>query len=260
MKLIDTHAHLDFPQYETEVLETLDRARDAGLTRIIQIALGPEIEKYHKSYELVKQHPQLSMAVGFHPHDAKHFTPEHLELIREFSRYEKVVAVGEIGLDYYYEHSDREQQKEVLRTLLDAAIEVNKPVCIHTRDAAQDSIDVFSHTKVFEKVGGVIHCFSGTVDEVKHYLDLGAHISFSGIVTFAKAQSVQEACKLVPMDKLLIETDCPFLAPVPHRGKRNEPAYVRHVAEQVASIKGLSLEHVATQTTQNAHRLFRFSN
>ncbi|MCB0326001.1 MAG: TatD family hydrolase [Bdellovibrionales bacterium] len=257
--MIDTHAHLDFPQYQGQLDQILERAKTAGLTHIIQIALGPEFEKYDQAYALVQAWPQLFMAAGFHPHDAKHFTSEHLNLLRSYAKKEKVVALGEIGLDYYYEHSDKEVQKNVLAQLLDLAVEVAKPVCIHTREAAADSIEIFTSTDIFRKVGGVIHCFSGSPDEARAYIDLGAYISFSGIVTFAKAQSVQEACKIVPLDRILIETDCPYLAPVPHRGKTNEPAFVAHVANHVAALHGLGIHEFIQKSTENAKRLFAIS-
>ncbi|MCB1197413.1 MAG: TatD family hydrolase [Deltaproteobacteria bacterium] len=255
--LIDSHAHIDFESFDEDRLQVIERAQQAGVKHIIQIALGPEEEKFARAYQVVTNNPQYFMAAGLHPHDADHFTSAVQESIIQYLQKERVVALGEIGLDYCYDHSDRNNQKKCFDTLMEVAIKHDKPICIHTRDAHDDTVALTQNQDIFAQAGGVIHCFTGSKDQVKDYLNLGAYISFSGVVTFKKAVDLQEAAKYVPLDRMLIETDCPFLAPTPYRGKRNEPAYVIEVAKTIAMLKGISLEEVAQASFANTNKVFK---
>ncbi len=256
---VDSHAHLDFDQYDADRNETYDRAKKAGVENILQIAMGPSEEKIVNCYALVKKHEHMRMAVGLHPHDADKYDEEVYHLILTYASKEKVSAIGEIGLDYYYENSNRENQKKCFSELMDLAVIMNLPISIHTRDAFDDTYALVKEKDIFKKVGGVIHCFTGTKDQAEKFVELGAYISFSGVVTFKNTEELQQAVKAVPLDRILIETDSPFLAPIPYRGKRNEPAYVVEVAKTIAAIKGISVDEVGNQTTTNARKLFKFS-
>jgi TatD DNase family protein len=201
----------------------------------------------------------MYVAVGVHPHDVVRMTDETLDLLRAFARRSLVKAIGEIGLDYYHEHSPQDIQRVRFAQLLDLALELKLPVSIHSRDAFEDTVKAVASRDIFQTVGGVMHCFTGSAAEAKTFLDLGAYISFSGIATFKRASNVHEAIRVVPMERLLIETDAPFLSPEPHRGKRNEPSMVRRVAEVVADLKGTTTEEIARKTSENAARLFRWA-
>jgi len=253
---IDSHAHVDFESFDDDRAAVLQRALDAGVQNMIQIALGPEEDKYARAYQIVKEHPALYMAAGLHPHDADAYTPDVHNIVATYLQKDKVIALGEIGLDYYYDHSDREKQKICFASLIELAIQDKKPICVHTRDAFEDTHQIAKDAGIFSKTGGVIHCFTGTPDQAKAFVDLGAYISFSGVVTFKKAQNVRDAVKVVPLDRILIETDCPFLAPVPYRGKRNEPAHVVEVAKAIANIHGKAIQDIGNITTDNCKRLF----
>jgi TatD DNase family protein len=253
IKLIDSHAHLDFPDYADKLDSVLKRAQNAGVSRIISV--GTTLEGSTSCLALAKKYPFIYSTAGIHPHEAKDVTQECYERIDELAKDDRVVAIGEVGLDYHYEHSPRETQKEVFRRFIGLAKKTGLPLVIHTREAEEDTLQILESEKASE-VGGVIHCFSGSVELAKKCLEMGFHISIPGIVTFKKATNVHEVVKMVPIEKMLIETDSPFLAPIPYRGKRNEPAYVKIVAEKVAELKGLSLEDVARITTLNTERLF----
>lgn len=257
LSFIDSHAHLDRDVYDEDRASVLERARQAGVTRIINIALGPEIEALESAHTFALETPGTFLAVGVHPHDVSRMTDESVSLVRAYSQKERVVAIGEIGLDYHYDYSPREMQRARFREFLELAIAVNLPVIIHSREAFDDTLAILSETEALSKVGGVLHCFGGTAQEAQKYLALGAHIGFAGIVTFKKATNIHEAAKVVPWERILIETDAPFLAPEPYRGKRNESAFVVRVAEKLAELKGSALPEVAQVTTQNAERLFR---
>lgn len=259
MEFVDSHAHLDYDKYDEDRDEMLARAEKAGIKNILQIAMGPSEEKIVQCYHLVKKHDHMRMAVGIHPHDADKFDDDVYHTVLTYASKEKVSAIGEIGLDYYYENSNREKQKNCFSQLMDLAVIMNLPICVHTRDAFEDTYALAKEKDIFKQVGGVIHCFTGTEEEAKKFVELGAYISFSGVVTFKNTEELHRAVKAVPMDRILIETDAPFLAPVPYRGKRNEPAYMLETAKTVASIKGVSLEEIARVTTANARRLFKFS-
>ncbi len=256
--LIDSHCHLDFRSFAKEEIPLLlERATQAGLVSMIHIGSGEGTTSFQNAIELVQNDPQLYTTLGIHPHDAKLCDQASLSAIKVMASHNKVVAIGEVGLDYYYEHSDRKQQQEVLRNFASLAKEVKKPLSIHLRDADEDFLKIFHEEKMWE-CGGVIHCFSSNLAFAQKMIENNFYISFSGIVTFPKkTETIQEAARHIPLDKILIETDSPYLAPIPYRGKRNEPAFVKHVAEKIAELRGISFAEVATQTTKNAKQLFR---
>lgn len=260
MQLIDTHVHLNFDVFESDLADVKARWREAGVVRLVHSCVQPE--EFAEIQALAHQLPELSFAVGLHPLDADKWNRDSRELILSLARSDpKVVAIGEIGLDFY-KADNQEQQQMVMAAQLEIAAELNLPVIIHCREAAlpmREMLSSWKHLKG-ERARGVMHCWGGTPEETQWFLDLGFYISFSGTVTFKNAKQIHSSAQIVKSDRLLIETDCPFLAPVPKRGqRRNEPAYVRYVAEAVASLRGISLEAVAAQTTQNACELFGLS-
>lgn len=252
--LFDTHVHLNVRQFEGEVEEVIERAQENGVT--LFNVVGFDKKTITNAIELAETYPYIYATVGWHPVDAIDMTEEDLDWIESLSEHEKVVALGEMGLDYHWDKSPKEVQKEVFRAQIRLARKVNMPIVIHNRKADEDVVDILKEERA-EEVGGIMHCFSGDVAMAEECLQLGFYISFAGPVTFKNAKLPKEVAKIVPMDRLLVETDSPFLAPHPYRGKRNEPAHVRLVAEKIAQLKGLSLEEVAKQTTENAKALFR---
>jgi TatD DNase family protein len=258
MQLIDTHVHLNFDVFQGNLDLLRSRWQEAGVVRLVHSCVEPK--EFQSIQALADRLPELSFAVGLHPLDADLWTEETSKQIFDLASSDKrVVAIGEMGLDFY-KASNKNQQKLVLEAQLEIARELNKPVIIHCRDAASSLQEIFrDFWKTRGSVGGVMHCWAGNPEETKAFLDLGFYISFSGVITFKNAGQIRESATIVPSDRLLIETDCPFLAPVPNRGKTNEPSYVRHVAECLASLRQVSLEHLAEQTTKNACELFRIS-
>lgn len=255
MQLIDTHVHINFDVFELDLEAVRERWREAGVVRLVHSCVEPT--EFAAIQALANRFPELAFAVGLHPLDAEKWTPQMAEQILSLAQSdERVVAIGEMGLDFF-KAENQQQQKEVFEAQLAIAKSLDLPVIIHCRDAAapmRDLLQAFwEHTGPVE---GVMHCWGGTTEETQWFLDLGFYISFSGIVTFKNAKEIQQSAIIVPSDRLLIETDCPFLAPVPKRGKRNEPAYVHHVAECIARLRGIPLEDLAAQTTQNACQLF----
>lgn len=258
MQLIDTHVHINFEVFNEDLDDLQTRWRQAGVVHLVHSCVEPG--EFKSIQTLANRFGELSFAVGLHPLDAQQWTEITADQIKACARSDRrVVAIGETGLDFY-KADNRSWQKQVLEAQLDIAHQLDKPVIIHCREAAASLQEVLqSFWQRQGAVQGVMHCWGGTPEETRSFLDLGFYVSFSGTVTFKNAQTVQESAKIVPSDRLLVETDCPFLAPVPQRGKRNEPAYVRHVAEFVAQLRGIPLETLARQTTQNACRLFRLS-
>jgi TatD DNase family protein len=255
---IDTHAHIDFSSYQAEEIpELVKRARAAGVENIVHIASGEGTQSMEGAIAVVDRFEDVYAAVGVHPHDAQLVDDAVVDRVREIARHPKVVAVGEIGLDFHYEHSPREQQIEALRRFIRVAKELHKPVIIHDRESHEELLQILKEEGAGE-VGGVFHCFSGDYEFGKRVIDENFLVSFTGIVTFKKADVTQDAARRLPLEKMLIETDSPFLTPVPFRGKRNEPAFVCYVAQKIAELKQLSVEDVARVTTLNAHRLFGF--
>ncbi len=254
----DSHAHLDYDSYDPDRSDVLARARAAGVTQILSISLGPEPERWERAVNLLGSLAEIRLAFGVHPHDVARITDETLPRLRGYLARPETAAIGEVGLDFYRERSPRADQIRYFERFLDLALETHLPVSIHSRDAFEETLNAVRERDLFRRVGGVMHCFTGTPDQAGRFLDLGGFIGFSGIVTFKNAGPLQEVVRYVPLDRMLIETDAPFLAPDPYRGGRNEPAYVVHVAETIARLKALSTEDVARATSENASCLFRF--
>lgn len=259
MQLVDTHVHLNFDSFQSDLDAVAERWREAGVVRLVHSCVEPE--EFSGIQAIADRFPELSFAVGLHPLDVEKWQPNTAEQIRSLAQSDsRVVAIGETGLDFF-KAENHEQQKTAFWAQLDIAHQLDLPVIIHCRDAAGEMRELLQSFQAEQgRVRGVMHCWSGTPEETQWFLDLGFHISFSGIVTFKNAVQVQEAAKIVPIDRLLVETDCPFLAPVPKRGeRRNQPAYVQFVAEQVARLRQVSPAYLAEQTTANACRLFGLS-
>ncbi|HAA89745.1 MAG: Deoxyribonuclease YabD [Thermoanaerobacterales bacterium 50_218] len=252
LSLIDTHAHLTDPEYDEDRFEVIARAQDAGLEKII--CVGYEITSSRRAVALAEEYECLYAAIGVHPHDAAQVTERAWDALRILAGMEKVVAIGEIGLDFYRNLSPPQVQEKVFRKQLELACELQLPVIIHDREAHQDVLRILKEFP--EAPGVVIHCFSGDLQMAEECLVRGYYISIAGPVTFPKAKKLEDVVKSFPLERLLLETDCPYLAPQPWRGKRNEPGYLPAIAEAVARIKGVSLEEVAATTTENARRFF----
>jgi TatD DNase family protein len=251
--LIDTHAHLEMREFNDDREEVIKRAREAGIEYIITI--GTTIESSRDAVLLADKYDFIYAAIGIHPHEVKDILHPTYEILRHFAQHKKVVAYGEIGLDYHYENSPRTDQKRKFRDMLREARELDLPVIVHDRDAHEDTLQILSE-EWSPDIGGVLHCFSGDAAMAKRAIEMGFSISVAGPVTFPNAESLREVVKQIPIEHLLIETDSPYLAPQPVRGKRNEPAFVRHTAEAVAALKGLSADDVARITSFNAMQLF----
>jgi TatD DNase family protein len=254
--LIDSHTHIQGKEYAGDTEAVIDRAGEAGVDKIIVVGGAGDMASNTAAVALADSWANLYATVGMHPHDAKHVGEEELRQLKELVAQPKVIAVGETGLDYYYNHSPREVQREVFTQFIHLAGEKQLPLVVHERDGAQEAAELLRE-EGNGKVQGVIHCFTGDYDAARAYLDLGFYLSFTGIITFKNAGALREVVRMVPLDKMFVETDSPYLTPVPHRGKRNEPAYVRFVAASIASVKGLSIEEVARVTTNNVRTLFR---
>jgi TatD DNase family protein len=262
-EIVDTHAHLDFSQFDGDLEGVLQRAVDAEVTRIVTV--GFDLDSSGQALALANDHPGLKASVGVHPHEAAGVTRQVLDSLRELSEHGEVVAIGEIGLDYYRDRSPHDVQRSVLQQQLDLAAEVGKPVVVHDREAHDDvmgilrdwSESVLAGKGILRRPLGVVHCYSGDQAMAEELFELGFYVSIAGPVTYSNARQLRELVALLPLDRLLVETDSPFLAPHPHRGKRNEPAYVRLVASRIAEVKGVSLEELARVTTDNARTLFR---
>jgi TatD DNase family protein len=253
--LIDAHAHVHDRAFDGDRSLVLDRARAAGVAAIVDVGATDGIDGARRAVRLAEENPEVLATVGVHPHDVARMVPEDWEEIRRLCEGPRVVAVGETGLDFYYDHSPRDAQVAAFRRFVALAREVHKPLVVHVRDAHAEAAAILAEEGA-AAVGGQIHCFTGTAEDARLYLELGFHLSFAGIVTFRNADALREAARIVPEDRLLVETDCPYLAPVPMRGKRNEPAYVRHVAEALARVRGVSEEALSASTTRVARALF----
>lgn len=249
----DTHVHLNDEQYSEDLEDVIMRARDSGVEKMVVV--GFDRKTILRALELIEEYEFLYASVGWHPVDAVDMKHEDLIWIEEIASHPKVVALGEMGLDYHWDKSPKQVQQEVFRKQIRLAKKLKMPIIIHNRDAAQDIVRILREEDA-QEVGGIMHCFSGSVEIAKECLDLNFYISLGGPVTFKNAKKPKEVAMHVPIDRLLIETDCPYLAPHPHRGKRNEPAYVKIVAEQIAELKGISLKELAHVTTANAKKIF----
>jgi TatD DNase family protein len=252
--LVDSHCHLDFPDYAGSVDAVVERARAAGVG--VCVSIGTELARFPGVKAVAERFPNVWCSVGVHPHEAeKELLDDATALIRE-AAHPKVVAIGETGLDYYYEHAPRPQQQENFRNHIAAARQTRLPVIVHTRDADDDTIDILRDEMAKGAFTGLIHCFTGTQKLADAALELGLYISVSGIATFKNSTALRDVIQSVPLERLLVETDAPFLAPVPHRGKTNEPAFVVHTAAMLAELKGVTADALAEATTENFFRLF----
>lgn len=252
--LIDTHTHLDDARYNYDRDAMIARAHGAGVSTFVTI--GCDLATSRSAVDLAARLPFVYATIGVHPHEVKHIAGEWYDDLRRLAQHDKVVAYGEIGLDYHYNHSPPGLQRQRFREQVCLARELSLPIVIHTREAQEDTIAILKEERATE-VGGVFHCFSGDAWLAKDALDLGFLLSFSGVITFQNAAMLRDIVKTVPLERMLIETDCPYLTPVPHRGQRNEPAHVRFVADKIAELKGLPVEDIGNITTRNAKRLFK---
>ena len=251
--LFDSHTHLEDRKFAGEVDQVINRAKEGGVSLILNV--GYNLHHGQKSIELAEKYDLIYATVGLHPHDAKDADNRFWDKLRKLAHHPKVVGLGEMGLDYYWDNSPRDVQRQVFRTQINIAHELKKPIVIHDRDAHQDILSIVKEEKAYE-IGGVFHAFSGSWEMAKIVLDLGFYISISGPVTFSNAKKLAEVAEKAPLERLLIETDCPYLTPHPYRGKRNEPAFVKLVAEKIAELKGISYEEVAQTTNRNGRELF----
>ncbi|MGG4211261.1 TatD family hydrolase [Bacillus safensis] len=254
--LFDTHAHLNAEQYNEDLEQVIERAKSEKVEKIVVV--GFDRPTITRAMELIEEYDFIYAAIGWHPVDAIDMTDEDLAWIKDLSQHEKVVAIGEMGLDYYWDKSPKDVQKEVFRRQIALAKEVNLPIVIHNRDATEDVVTILKEEGAAE-VGGIMHCFTGSLETAKACMDMNFYISFGGPVTFKNAKKPKEVVKEIPSDRLLIETDCPYLTPVPFRGKRNEPSYVKYIAEQIAELREISFEELAELTTKNAKKVFRIN-
>ena len=259
---VDSHAHLEMEQFNDDRAVMLQRARDAGIETILAIGSGAGPGSLDCAVQLADQHEFIYATIGIHPHEAKLASDADFKELAQLATRPKVIAWGEIGLDYFYDHSPRDVQQQVFLRQLQLAQAAKLPVVIHCRpsdrseDAWQDCLALLHEHWAQSALGGILHCFTGTWTHAQQAINMGFMISFAGNVTFPKAQQIREAAKEAPLDRILIETDSPFLAPVPHRGKRNEPSFVKEVARQVGELRGLSAEDVGLQTAKNFYRFF----
>lgn len=251
--IIDTHAHYDDKAFEEDRAEVLESMAGEGIGRIVNIGSG--LGACKRTIQLMEQYDFIYGALGIHPTDSGELTESDIEWLKEQSALEKCVAVGEIGLDYYWDEPDREIQKKWFVRQLELAKEVKLPVVIHSRDAAQDTVDIMKAEQA-QEIGGVVHCYSYSRELAKTFLDMGFYFGIGGVVTFNNGRKLKEVVEYLPMDRIVLETDSPYLAPVPFRGKRNDSRKLSYVVEQIANIKGISPEEVQQTTTQNAYNLY----
>jgi TatD DNase family protein len=259
MELVDSHAHIDFPQFAEDREAMLERAHAAGVTALLAIGTGPGPEKLDSALPYAENYDWIYATIGIHPHEAKQVTPEHLEQLAVLAKHPRVIAWGEIGLDYFYDHPPREIQHTVFRQQMALAADAKLPIIIHCRDAWPDCLQLLDEVWRPTGIGGILHCFTGTLEQARRGLDAGFMISFAGNSTYPKTQNIRDVARDIPLDRILIETDSPFLAPQPYRGKRNEPAYVAEVARTLASVRNLSPEEAAATTSANFRRFFQLA-
>jgi TatD DNase family protein len=256
VSVIDSHCHLDEARFGDDRDAVIVRALDAGVSRMVTIGASEQMQSNYGAVALAAQHAAIFATVGVHPHDASIVSPAIVDEVARLAGSPKVVGIGETGLDYYYDNSPRAAQQDAFRQFISLARRLRLPLVVHLRDAYDDAVSIMREEHAAD-VGGVIHCFSGDRTAARAFLDLGFHLSFSGIVTFKNADELRAVARMVPADRFMVETDAPFLTPVPHRGKRNEPAYVMQVAATVADLHHVDAGELARQTTANFHTLFR---
>jgi TatD DNase family protein len=254
--LVDSHCHLDFPDLSRRLPEVLEHMQQNNVG--CAVCIGVNLEDFPRVLALAEAHRNLYATVGVHPEYSDAEEPSEAGLV-ELARHPKVIAIGETGLDYYWQKDRPEWQRDRFRRHIRAAITIRKPLVVHMRDSAEDTLNILNEEGA-QAVGGVMHCFTETWEIARQALDLGFFISFSGIVTFKNAIAIKEVAQKSPLDRILVETDSPYLAPVPYRGKPNEPAFVRHVAEEIARLRSLSFEQVAEATTANFYNLFKYAH
>ena len=255
---VDSHAHLEGKRFDADRDEVIARAREGGVETMLTVGqVGADWTSMEASLALAERYDFVWTSVGLHPHDACHFTAETGERMRRLAEHPRVVAWGECGLDFYYDNSPRDEQREAFRAQLRLACDAGLPVIVHSRDAADETLEILGAELEGHAAGGVFHCFSYDLAIARRALEIGFLVSFSGIVTFPNAKGVRAAAASLPLDAILVETDCPFLAPVPHRGRRNEPLFVRDTAAEIARLRGVPVGVVARATRENFERLFR---
>ena len=260
MILVDSHCHIDVEQFDADRDEVIQRATDAGVKMMLVIGTGEatNFDNFQRVVDLAEKHENIYASIGVHPHDAKTFDAESEKRLIDLAKSsQKIIAWGEIGLDFYYDHSPREIQFEVFRRQINIARELDLPIIIHSRDADEETVEVLTEECSYAGFRGIMHCFGGTSKMAQKLMKIGFMISFAGNVTFKKAENLRDAARVVPLDKLLIETDCPYLTPIPFRGKRNEPMYVAETAKFLAGFYGIEVEKLANQTTQNFIDFFK---
>jgi TatD DNase family protein len=262
---IDSHAHLEGKQFDSDRDQVIARAREAGIRTIVAIGNGDGPDQVDCGIQLAEKYDFIRATLGIHPHEARLADEAAYQSMERLARHPSIIAWGEIGLDYYYDHSPREVQKEVFRRQMELAAAAKLPIVIHCRpsegsdNAWNDCLGLIREEWSTKGLGGILHCFTGTWPQAKSALDMGFMISFAGNVTFPKAQQIRDAALQVPLDRMLIETDSPFLAPVPHRGKRNEPAFVKETARQLGELRGISTEEVGERTSHNFYNFFKIT-
>jgi TatD DNase family protein len=256
LKVIDSHAHLEFEQFNDDRAAMLERARAAGVEKILAIGSGTGPHKLDAAIPFAEQHDWIYATVGIHPHKAKDATEQHYAQLEKLAQHPRVIAWGELGLDYFYDHSPRDVQQQVFRRQVELARVAKLPIVIHCRDAWPDCLAILEQDWKPARIGGIFHCFTGTWEQARRGLDLGFLISFAGNVTYPKMEHLRDVARRLPADKILTETDSPFLAPQGRRGQRNEPAYVVEVAKELANVRNLSQEEMAAAATENFERFF----
>lgn len=255
MRLIDTHAHLDFDDYNLDREEVFNRARKIGIEKIVNI--GADLEGSRRAVKLAEKYDHVYATVGIHPHEADTVNQESLAEIIKLASSPKVKAIGECGLDFYYDNSPREIQKAAFKKQLNLGLELELPVVVHSREAAAETLEIINQTGDFAE-NLIFHCYAYGAEEIEGIIERDYYVAFGGLITFKNAQPIRDALKKMPLDRILLETDAPYLTPAPHRGKRNEPAYLEHIVKKAAEIKGISVEKMGEITTENAERIYNF--
>jgi TatD DNase family protein len=256
MDLVDSHAHVDVSDFDPDRDAMLARARLAGVETMLAIGNGPELEKLGAAVPYAEQNDWIYASVGIHPHEAMHATEAHYVELDRLAQHPRVIAWGEIGLDYHYDHSPRHVQARIFRRQLEQARGAKLPIVIHCREAWTDCVKILDEDWRSSGLGGIFHCYAGTLEEAHQGMEMGFLVSFAGNVSYPKSQNLRDVAREIPLDRLLVETDSPFLAPLPHRGKRNEPAYVAEVARTIANVRNLAPGEVARATAENFRRFF----